>query len=253
MKNRSFLPILLVFTIIFSSGCADEMSGRVLEENAVEDNHLLAEEVITVKTDDFEYKSAIDGMEIYAQIISSYETIEWEGFIYNDFLYAFQDINGDKQPELFIGVNLFYSDNTSIISIYTLQSDKPISIAQAVPFSGARNSNIYLLSGFYHNYVIEQSWGSFGSATEQFYILDDDGHFVLIDSLETEDYDMEHYMLTEELIRNRIRWLNNGDSVIINEDEYIRTINEYGSSGYETLIDIAKRPIELNWNPIIKE
>ena len=38
MKNLAFLPILLVFTIIFSSGCTGEMPGQVLEENAIEIN-----------------------------------------------------------------------------------------------------------------------------------------------------------------------------------------------------------------------
>ena len=105
MKNLAFLTILLVFTIIFSSGCADEMSGRVLEENAVEDNHLLA--VIPVKSDDLgtsaDENLLIKSLDIdYFPAITNYSYVDDLGFeilmdIYSqiDFIVPFAEFDKD--------------------------------------------------------------------------------------------------------------------------------------------------------------
>ena len=191
----------------------------------------------------------------FAEIIAFYGNLEQNGFIdytrgyergvgqlhpiawrynvgripaYWRVLFAFYDITGNGQPDLIIGATGSRHFFPYVVGIYTLLDGVPASVIQ---YDGSR-TNLFLLTNIYGNVIIESAWGHGGSSYQLFYYIGENGELLLLDRISSYDFNIDHHILTGELIRPRIRHVD-GIDVNLTEMEYIALMHKYGSMGYE--------------------
>lgn len=221
----------------------------------------LSQKLITQSSDD-------NGL--FAPIIDAYATLERSGYTSYDkdiigdsllavsngrtynfgwdtkptLMYAFYDINGDGSPELLIGAD------ESISGIYVLQNKTPVSVIQV-----ESRHNLDLSMDSDGKFVIGDSWGHMGYATDFFYTIDENGKLVTLDKLYTngdnekvegkEGFELISHFRTKDVL---------GKEVSITEEEYCSLIRKYGSTGYEPLEDIKDLgkagAIDVIWTPV---
>lgn len=152
--------------------------------------------------------------------------------------YALFDVNRDGVKELFIG------SSNSILGIYTIQNDKPVSVLQV-----KSAANLVLLIDNNGDCVMKHSWGHMGYAEEFFYTINKDGDLILLDGLYTDGDDLDENGIMVGHFRTKDA---EGKKVSITEEEYCSLISKYGSTGYEPFEEMGEeRKIDLKWIPIL--
>jgi len=90
--------------------------------------------------------------------------------------FALHDINGNGQPELFIGY-AHQSLGDILLSVYALQNGEPVRVAEY-----SNRTSLFLQMHIDGRYIIKSSTWSMGT-TEVFHIMDENGELVVLDSI----------------------------------------------------------------------
>jgi hypothetical protein len=158
--------------------------------------------------------------------------------------YAFRDINGDGEPELFIGIGTVYEREHEplIYVIYTKQNGVPVPV-----IIRDNHNSLHLSTDIYGNFIINRAWARMGGTGNAAYVLNESGDLIRLDYIMSsqiwEENDSEHGDWV--FMCDRYYRYADDELIHITEEEYNEFFIRYG-------IRNGEEQIELQWTHILQ-